>query len=380
MAQQVLDNARLVLAAEVVDGHVAVSDGLIAAVGTGRSAASGRIDLEGDYLLPGLVELHTDNLENHVQPRPGVDWPMLSAAMDHDARIAAAGITTVLDAISVGSIRDNGIRVERMKEMIAGVALANRQGMLRADHLLHLRCEVSTPDLVEQFREFVDTPSLRLVSVMDHTPGQRQFVNLEKHFEYYKGKFGMSDAEIADYHVQKKIQQERWSAPNRTALVQICRDRHLPLASHDDATEAHVSEAVDDGIVIAEFPTTVEAAALSHGHGLRVLMGGPNLVRGYSHSGNVSALELARRGHLDIISSDYVPSSLLISVFRLTDGELGIELPAAVAMASKTPAEAVDLSDRGEITAGRRADLLQVRLVEGVPVVRAVWREGRRVA
>jgi len=380
MAELVLDNARVVLAGEVIEGHVVVAGNLIAAVDSGHGRVPGRVDLEGDYLLPGLVELHTDNLENHVQPRPGVDWPMLSAAMDHDARIAAAGITTVLDAISVGSIRDNGIRVERMKEMIAGVALANAQGMLRAEHLLHLRCEVSTPDLVEQFGEFVDTPSLRLVSVMDHTPGQRQFVNLDKHFEYYKGKFGMSDAEIADYHVQKKIQQERWSAPNRTALVQICRDRHLPLASHDDATAAHVAEALHDGIVIAEFPTTVEAAALSHGNGLRVLMGGPNLVRGYSHSGNVSALELARRGHLDIISSDYVPSSLLISIFRLSDGELGIGLPAAVAMASKTPAEAVDLADRGEITAGRRADLLRVRVVEGVPVVRGVWREGRRVA
>ncbi len=378
MSELVFGNGRIVTAGAVINGSVKVADGRIAAVDEGRAGAS--VDLGGDYLLPGLVELHTDNLENHVQPRPGVRWPMLSAVMDHDARIAGAGITTVLDAISIGSIRDTGIRVETMRDMIAGVAKANERGMMRAEHLLHLRCEVSTPDLVAQFDPFVDTPFLRLVSVMDHTPGQRQFVNLDKHHEYYKGKFGMSDAEIADFHVKKKEQQERWSAPNRARVVRMCQERSIPLASHDDATPAHVDEAIGDRMVIAEFPTTVEAAARSHAAGLRVLMGGPNVVRGFSHSGNVSALDLARRGHLDIVSSDYVPSSLLISIFSLTDSDCGIGLPAAVAMASKIPAEAVGLDDRGEIAPGRRADLIQVGVVENVPVVRAVWREGRRVA
>ena len=379
MSELVFGNGRIVTADKVIDnGTVKVTGGRIAAVDDGRAAVS--IDLGGDYLLPGLVELHTDNLENHVQPRPGVMWPILSAVMDHDARIAGAGITTVLDAIAIGAVRNNVVRDELMASMIGGLNTARERGMLRADHLLHLRAEVSTPDVLEHFERFADVAFLKLVSVMDHTPGQRQFVNLEKHTEYYKGKFGMSDAEIAEYLVNKKAQQERWSAPNRRALIELCHQKNLPLASHDDATEAHVAEAIEDGIVIAEFPTTIEAAAASHSNGLRVLMGGPNVVRGLSHSGNVSALDLARRGHLDIVSSDYVPSSLMLSIFSLAGGELGITLPAAVAMASKTPAEAVGLDDRGEIAPGRRADLVQVGLVEGVPVVRAVWREGRRVA
>jgi alpha-D-ribose 1-methylphosphonate 5-triphosphate diphosphatase len=379
MSELVFGNGRIVTADAVIEGAVKVTNGRIAAVDGGRADVVS-VDLGGDYLLPGLVELHTDNLENHVQPRPGVRWPMLSAIIDHDARIAGAGITTVLDAISIGSIRDTGIRVELMRDMIAGLATTRDRGMLRAEHMLHLRCEVSTPDLILQFEPVIDTPFLRLVSVMDHTPGQRQFVNLDKHHEYYKGKYGMSDAEIAEFHVQKKAQQERWSAPNRAKVVALCHERGIPLASHDDATPEHVAEAIEDRMVIAEFPTTVDAAAASHAAGLRVLMGGPNVVRGFSHSGNVSALDLARRGHLDIVSSDYVPSSLLGSVFALAKGELGISLPAAVAMASKTPAEAVGLSDRGEIAPGRRADLIQVSLVEGVPVVRGVWREGARVA
>lgn len=379
MSELVFSNGRIVTADAVIDGSVQVVAGGIKAIDAGRGGAAA-IDLGGDYLLPGLVELHTDNLENHVQPRPGVMWPILSAVMDHDARIAGAGITTVLDAIAIGAVRNNVVRDELMSTIIGGLDTARQRGMLRADHLLHLRAEVSTPDVLGHFERFADVAFLKLVSVMDHTPGQRQFVNLEKHTEYYKGKFGMSDAEIATYLVNKKAQQERWSAPNRRALIELCHQRKLPLASHDDATEAHVAEAIEDGIVIAEFPTTIEAAAASHSNGLKVLMGGPNVVRGLSHSGNVSALDLAKRGHLDIVSSDYVPSSLMLSIFSLARGELGIDLPQAVAMASKTPAEAVGLDDRGEIAPGRRADLVQVGLVEGVPVVRAVWREGMRVA
>ena len=379
MSELVFSNGRIVTADAVIDGTLKVREGKVAAVDAGR-AASPSVDLDGDYLLPGLVELHTDNLENHVQPRPGVMWPILSAIMDHDARIAGAGITTVLDAIAIGAVRNNVVRDELMSSMIGGLNTARDRGMLRADHLLHLRAEISTPDVLDHFERFADVAFLKLVSVMDHTPGQRQFVNLDKHTEYYKGKFGMSDAEITTYLVNKKAQQERWSAPNRRALVELCHRKKLPLASHDDATEAHVAEAIDDGIVIAEFPTTIEAAAASQSNGLRVLMGGPNVVRGLSHSGNVSALDLARRGHLDIVSSDYVPSSLMLSIFSLARDELGITLPAAVAMASKTPAEAVGLDDRGEITPGRRADLVRVGILEGVPVVRGVWREGQRVA
>jgi alpha-D-ribose 1-methylphosphonate 5-triphosphate diphosphatase len=151
------------------------------------------------------------------------------------------------------------------------------------------------------------------------------------------------------------------------------------IASHDDATEAHVEEAIADGVSIAEFPTTREAAEAAHRNGIAVLMGAPNIVRGKSHSGNISAAEVAASGHLDVLSSDYVPSSLLPAVFRLAGSTPGMTLPRAMRMVTLNPARAAGLDDRGAIEPRRRADLVQVRLSDGIPVVRRVWREGRRV-
>ena len=152
------------------------------------------------------------------------------------------------------------------------------------------------------------------------------------------------------------------------------------VASHDDATLAHVEEAKGFGVRLAEFPTSVEAARASHDAGMAVLMGAPNVVRGKSHSGNIAARDLAQQGVLDVLSSDYVPFSLIYAPFILADSAIGISLPQAIRMVTATPAGAVGLDDRGSITVGKRADLLRVRRNTGVPVVRSVWREGRRVA
>lgn len=377
MNDMVLTDARIVTPDTVVDGTVVVRDGLIVAVDGGRVSTGDSLD--GDYLLPGLVELHTDNMERHFAPRPGVHWPAVSAALAHDAQIAAAGITTVFDAISLGSIRDHDLRITALAEMLEGTRTACDNGMFRSEHLLHLRCEVSQPEIPEMLAGMIDDPRVRLVSIMDHTPGQRQFVNPEKYRVYYKGKNGFSDAELDAYLESACERGARYSAGNRRAVVAICTDRRMPMASHDDATPDHVAEALADGIVVAEFPTTIEAARLSRDGGMKVVMGGPNLVRGSSHSGNISAGTLAEHGLLDIVSSDYVPSSLVESAFKLATIS-GIDLPKATAAVSKTPAEAVGLHDRGAIEVGRRADLVRVRVVGGQPVVRTVWRNGTRVA
>jgi alpha-D-ribose 1-methylphosphonate 5-triphosphate diphosphatase len=156
--------------------------------------------------------------------------------------------------------------------------------------------------------------------------------------------------------------------------------RGIPLASHDDTTAEHVARSIADRVAIAEFPTTVAAAQALHAGGVRVLMGAPNLVRGGSHSGNVATADLARAGVLDVLSSDYVPASLLMAALRLPQAVSAISLPAAVRMVTKTAAEAVGLDDRGEIAADKRADLVRVHVANAVPVARSVWRAGRRVA
>ena len=378
-AEQILRNARLVLADQVIHGSLLIRDGLIADISAGASSLPQAQDLGGDLLLPGLVELHTDNLEKHMSPRPGVDWPSASAVLTHDAQIVAAGITTVFDALSIGDINPKGKRMQQLGVMLEAIAAAEAAGQTRAEHRLHLRCEVSHPQCLELFRELVEQPLVQLVSVMDHAPGQRQFARMEKYREYYMGKYHLSPAEMDRFVSEQLANSARHSDQQRAAIVDICRSRELALASHDDATLEHVTESADYGMAIAEFPTTFEAAEASHARGLKVLMGAPNIVRGGSHSGNIAAADLARRGVLDILSSDYYPASLLQAALGLAEQDNGYDLPRAIATISLAPARAAGLDDRGEIAVGLRADLVQAQVHKGQPVIAQVWRQGRRV-
>ncbi|MDF1484627.1 alpha-D-ribose 1-methylphosphonate 5-triphosphate diphosphatase [Ramlibacter sp. H39-3-26] len=379
----VFRNARIVLPDAVVHGSLAVSAGRIADAGAGDRAVPGAIDLEGDYLLPGLVELHTDNLERHLMPRPKVQWPGLPALLAHDAEIAAAGITTVFDALGIGSTDPEELRAHSWAGLLALLDAARAGGVLRADHRIHVRCELPAPNAVELFAPLRGHPLVGLLSLMDHTPGQRQWEKLEKAREYYTGKKGWSQEKFARQVAAGPSFQVRHAEPNRRHFVDYCRAHGIAMASHDDTTAAHVDQASEEGVRIAEFPTTLEAARRARERGLLTVMGAPNMVRGGSHSGNVAAVELARHGLLDILSSDYVPNGLLGAVVRLVD-DASIPLPQAVAMASRNPAQAAGLADRGAIEAGRQADLVHVRFLEipgqrRHPVVRGVWRQGLRI-
>lgn len=378
MTETVFANARVVLRREVVRASVLVRDGVIAGIDAGNSAAAGAVDLDGDYLLPGLVELHTDNLERNVALRPGVRWPMPAAVVAHDAQVAAAGITTVLDALALADAADGTLRSEMLQDAADQIADVQARGMLRAEHLLHLRCEVAFGGVLEMLEPLLDRPLVRLVSLMDHTPGQRQFVSLDKYREYYQGKLGYSDERMDELIRQRHDEQVAFADRHRRTIVDWCRTRGVPTASHDDATEAHVEEAAGYGVTISEFPTTVEAASAARRHGMATIMGAPNVVRGGSHSGNVSAAALAEAGLLDILSSDYAPNSLLSAAF-LMHRDRAVPLADAVATVSATPAAAMGLDDRGEIAVGRRADLIVVHDAGHLQVVREAWRAGRRV-
>ena len=376
--ETVFSNARIVLENEIVEGSVLVRDGKIADISTGSSRVGE--DFEGDYLIPGLVELHTDHLEGHYSPRPGLRWHKTAAIQAHDAQIVTSGITTVFDCLRMGADEDGGFEHGEMREMADAIQKAEQEGRLRAEHLLHLRCEVSADNVLQHFADFENDPYVRLVSLMDHAPGQRQFVNLETYAYYYQRKLKLTDRDFKLFCEKRMSESAKNSGPNRVAISAACNERGIVLASHDDATSGHVDEAIEQGVRVAEFPTTEEAARASKAAGLGVLMGAPNVMRGASHSGNVSARTLASDGLLDILSSDYIPFSLIQSAFFLGDMVEGISLPQAVAMVSKNPAEAIGLTDRGVIEQGRRADLVRVRVDDHVPVVRTVWRQGRRVA
>ena len=386
MNERVLSNARLVLGHEVLLGNVRLRDGVIADISAGTTAVAGAIGLEGDYLLPGLVEVHTDNLERHVTPRPKVHFPMLGAVQAHDAEVAAAGITTVLDAIGVGDPYGEGFRARDQSELLEVLDTLQAAGLLRADHLIHVRCELPAPNAQELFEPFARHRRLQLISLMDHTPGQRQWSDIEQARVFYTGKKGWSNAKFDDEVRIAPQRQAQHAQPNRNWFTDFARTHAVALATHDDTTVEHVDEAHALGAGMSEFPTTLAAARRAKALGLSTVAGAPNVIRGGSHSGNVSALELAREGVLDALSSDYVPGSLLQSAWRLVrDG--GFSLPEAVAVVSRNPARAVGLADRGEIAAGLRGDVIRVKVLGGHamahptahPVVREAWVGGRRV-
>jgi len=379
----VFKNAQLVLPHEVVAGSVSVVEGLIASVDQGSADHAQSVDLQGDYLMPGFVEMHTDNFERHLMPRPKVQWAEMPALLSHDAEVAAAGITTVFDALGVGDADPDSLRGSTWNTVLNVLETCSQENLLRADHHLHVRCELPAPNTIDLFAPFQGHPRLSLISLMDHTPGQRQWENIDVARVYYTGKKGWS-AEKFERQVQLAgVLQERYAAPHRAYFVNYCHNHQIALASHDDTTAEHVHQAHAEGASMSEFPTTLLAAQTAHAKGLLTVMGGPNVVRGGSHSGNVSAAELARHGVLDILSSDYVPGSLLSAVVRLVDDGI-YSLPQAVATVTHHPAQATGLKDRGQIAVGLRADLIQVRFV-ALPqggrhaVVRAVWREGQRV-
>ncbi len=379
--ETIVGNARVVLADRVIErGWVAMSDGRIAEFGEG-DAPKGSVDAAGDLIMPGLIELHTDHLEMHYVPRPKVFWDPIAAVVSYDGQLATSGITTVLDSLRVWR-EDGAEEVDGRAGILAeAITTARDANLLRVEHFLHLRCEIPMPSVVEEAMELIDRPDVRLMSLMDHTPGQRQFRDEKKLREYYRGKgAGMTDAELDALFEKRFAYQKAYAATNMRQIVALAHQYEIPLASHDDTTDENVADAIQDRVSVAEFPTTMEAARGLHHAGIGILMGAPNVVRGGSHSGNIAAVDLAREGLLDILSSDYIPSSLLMAALQLPQRVPAIDLASAVRTVTKTPAEAVGLADRGEIAVGKRADLIRVHVARDIPVVRSVWREGERVA
>ena len=378
IGEQTLTNVRIVARDAVVAGSLCIADGRIADMDTAGSRQPGALDLEGDLLLPGLVELHTDYMEKHFVPRPDVIWPSgLAAVLAHDVQVAGAGITTVFDSLTLGDYSAEGKRKQIFRTSLAAINQAEALGLTRAEHLLHFRCELSDPATLEMLEPYADEPLLRLASVMDHTPGERQWLDIEKFRVFHRDK-KWTDEQLHAEVKRRQDNQARVAAPTRRRVLELCRARNLPVASHDDTTEAHVEEAVADGLTICEFPTTRTAAERARAHGMGIVMGAPNAVRDASHAGNVTTLHLAADGLVDALSSDYAPKSLLHAAFIVAK-RLGRPLPEAVALASAGPADMVGLTDRGTIAPGKRADLVRVRVIDGLPVVLEVWRQGRRV-
>lgn len=375
--ETILTNAILVLADTVVSGTIVLRGTEIVDIQPTRSSAPGAVDMGGDYLIPGVVDVHTDNLERQVQPRTLARWPSRSAMVAHDAQCAAAGVTSVLDALCLGDLGFDKERVRTFKEGVVDLDALTEANLLKSEHFLHLRCEIPAIDTLELLEPVADHPRVRMISLMDHSPGVGQYANMEFYRKMRRGS-GMDDAYIERRIQELQDQRARLRDPNRRALLDRVRGRDIALASHDDRTEEEVAENAADGIRISEFPVSMIAAKAAKAAGMQVIAGAPNIVRGGSHSGNVNASDLVAAGAVDAFASDYVPPSLVEAAFQVAR-EARIGLSAAIAMVAEHPARMAGLADRGRLEVGLRADVVRVRLHETLPIVRQVWSAGERV-
>ena len=379
-SETILANATLVLPTGTLRGQVRLVDGRITDIAEGSGLPAGGMDCGGDLVMPGLIELHTDNLERHIEPRPKVGWPHAAAIIAHDAELASVGITTVFDALRVGSVVSNAkANYGEYARVLADEILGLRDdGALKISHFLHLRAEVCSETLIAELDKFGPEDRIGIVSLMDHTPGARQFRDMSKLKDYYIGKHGISDADWDDHVSAQLALKDRLGEAHEAATVAAARRYGAVLASHDDTETGHVRQSAEHGAQFAEFPTTIEAAQACRDHGIKVMMGAPNLIRGGSHSGNVAARDLAEADLLDIVSSDYVPSSLLSAALLL--GDIWGDVARGVATVTAAPADAAGLADRGHLVPGARADIIRVTRIGTAGAVRGVWAQGRRVA
>ncbi|MBE9376533.1 alpha-D-ribose 1-methylphosphonate 5-triphosphate diphosphatase [Saccharopolyspora sp. HNM0983] len=378
-ADYVLGHVRAVLPDRVAeDSRIVVRDGRIAAVEDHPPGAGCDADGDGALCLPGLVDVHSDALERERAPRPAALLPWDFAVLSLEAKLAAAGVTTAFHgaAFQHKTARGTERTIGTAEELCAAVQ-RRRDGPV--DHRLLLRLDVRSVGGAKALERQLDSlPGTTLVSHEDHTPGIGQYVDRTRMEEYLVGADGMSPQQ-AEQHVTDMVAERGSLAElrdeNLAWLGALARRERIRLLGHDPESAAEIVALRTRGGAVAEFPTTVDAAEAAREHGLPVVAGAPNVLRGNSHSGNVSAAGLVSRGLVTALASDYLPSGLLGAVWRLA-AETG--LARAVRLVTGGPAEVAGLDDRGALRSGLRADLVLVESGGRWPVVRDVLPGGAR--
>lgn len=362
-----ISNARLVSPEGVIEGaSIVVEDGRIAGVSRYKEGGGGVLDAEGRYLLPGLVDLHSDAIEKQVAPRPGAEFPPKLAFLEMDRLFASAGITTGFHALVYRDYQDRSVaRARGLYDLIS----ARRKGAL-VRHELHLRCELPEITSVEAVEAtLLSRKEALAVSVMDHTPGRGKFKSLgwfrQKHLQEHPG--ATEDEVVAAFEEVSETGELEY--PDRIErIARAARARGILLCSHDDDTPEKVGSMARHGVRLSEFPVDAATARRARELGLEVCMGAPNVVRGRSTGGSIPATEAVRQGLVDALVSDYHPPSMLQAAFKLAR-EGVLPLHGAVGLVSSGPARAVGLDDRGEVREGALADLIVVGERLGLPVV-----------
>ena len=373
MKRTLLSRARVVLPTEVRNDVAILIEGqTIVAIDPDSRAGAAEVDLSGLTLMPGMIDLHCDAMEKEVEPRPGVHFPLDFACAQADRRNATAGITTVFHALSFAN-HELGVRNNVFAAEIAR-ALVSWQAHALIDNRVHLRYEVTDETAPPVLSALLQDGQAHLISFMDHSPGQGQFRDVEA-YRAYLAKTYKTDAAQIDQILAHKAEAAQGAMQRMEQLAQLARACGVSIASHDDDSPQKVDVVKALGAVVSEFPVNLETAQAARAQGLATLFGAPNILRGKSQSGNMRALDAVLAGVADCLCGDYSPAALLPSVMKLPD-MAGIPLHEAVALVTRNPARAAGLHDRGEIAVGKRADLVAVRTLQGLPQAERVWSAG----
>ncbi|MFB5189000.1 alpha-D-ribose 1-methylphosphonate 5-triphosphate diphosphatase [Alicyclobacillus fastidiosus] len=331
-----------------------------------------------EWVLPGMIDTHSDAIETEMQPRPGSLFPIEVSFHELERKLAAQGITTIYHALSMHADQSSSWarRNDTVKRLILDIRKLSRQHSL-IRHRLHLRFEITNLTAVPYVEELLGSESIEQVSFMDHSPGQGQFRSLEHQKKLIMSKLALSE-EQADDVLAKRMGQPKVNIEELARLAAVAKNHGIPLASHDDDSIEKLDLMRNWNVAISEFPVELGVAIEAKQRGLAVVMGAPNVVLGKSHSNNVSALEAISHGAVDILCSDYYPPSMLQAVFCLYRS--GISMVDAVNLVSLNSAKALRINDSlGSIEIGKTADLLKIREYRQTPAIQEVYVEGNLV-
>jgi len=374
----IIVNGKIVLPHGILQrGSIQVEEGRIVKVTEeGIRLKRRSLDARGRYIMPGMIDLHSDAIEKEIEPRPNSRFPIDIALFELDKKFSACGITTAFHAISYAGdelgIRSNQIATETIKKLNQ---MRKKFGIRTK---AHARFEITDKEAIPYLEEIIEAGCIDLFSIMDHTPGQGQFKEVAFFKNYYGTVYQKTDAELEKI-IERKKEKAKAMRGHLQYILNLCLSKNLRLVSHDDDSQEKVAWLSQMGVSISEFPVNLEAARAASERGIHICLGSPNALRGESQSKNLSAREAISLGYGNILCSDYSPMSMLHAVFTLW--RVGIlSLHEAVNLVSLHPAQAVGLDHEvGSIAEGKEADLVWVEMEDEIPKVRKAFVSGREV-
>jgi len=368
-----LTHARIVLLDEIIeDASLLIEGGKVTAINPQIVNGVETINLTGKTLMPGMIDLHCDALEKEVEPRPNVHFPLDFACAQADKRNAAAGITTVYHALSFAH-EELGVRNNDFAAEIAHAIHDWRpHGLI--DNRVHCRYEITDETGLPILKQLLADDAMHLISMMDHTPGQGQFKDMAAYHNYFTQNYKKTADEV-EILVERKLAAASGAFARMQELALEAHAAGISVASHDDDSKERVETMSGIGADISEFPVSIDAASAAKAAGMSTIFGSPNILRGKSQSGSMKAIEAIKEGVADCLCADYSPASLIVSVFRIPEIS-DLDLASAIRLVTSNPAKAARLDDRGEISVGKRADLIAVATPGGLPQVTDVWSNG----